>query len=117
MFRTRNWTRCLRSRFGLAGVHMLYVHVYGKLRRFAASQDPRSESVVDVPHRAGDTVGSVIARMGIPRSEVGANIFVDGHYADFASPVGDDARLGLFPDDMQLLYKWYFRPKETSGEA
>jgi hypothetical protein len=96
---------------------MLCVHVYGKLRRFAASQDPRLDSIVDVPHRPGDTVGSVIARIGIPHSEVGANVFVDGHYADLASPVEDGARLGLFPDDMQLLYKWYFRPKETRGEG
>jgi molybdopterin converting factor small subunit len=96
---------------------MLCIHVYGKLRRFAVSQDPRSESTVDVAHRPGDTVGAVIARMGIPLSEVGANVFVDGHYADLASPVEDGARIGLFPDDMQLLYKWYFRPKETSGEG
>ncbi len=90
---------------------MLHVHLYGKLRRFAADTDPRSESVVEVLHRVGDTVGSIVARIGIPSAELGANVFVNGQYADLASPVEDGARLGLFPDDMQLLYKWYFRPK------
>jgi hypothetical protein len=90
---------------------MLHVHLYGKLRRFAASSDPRSESIAEVPHRPGDTVESVVGRLGISLAEIGANLFVNGQYADLASPVEDGARLGLFPDDMQLLYKWYFRPK------
>jgi hypothetical protein len=90
---------------------MVSVHLYGKLRRFAANCDPREESVVAIPHVGGDTVRSLVERLGIPLDELGANVFVDGGYADLASPVEDGARLGLFPDDMQLLYKWYFRPK------
>ncbi len=96
---------------------MVHVHVYGKLRRFASDTDPRSESVVEVSHRAGDTVLTIVERIGIPLAELGANVFVDGHYADLMSSVADDARLGLFPDDMQLLYKWYFRPKGKSDEG
>jgi len=96
---------------------MLHVHLYGKLRRFAADADPRSESIVDVAFCSGDTVGSVAARLGIAAEELGANLFVDGRYADLASPVEDEARLGLFPDDMQLLYKWYFRPKGPSPKG
>ncbi len=93
---------------------MVSVHVYGKLRRFAAESDPCGDSVIDVPHAAGDTVRSLVVRLGIPLDELGANVFVDGRYADLGSPVEDGARLGLFPDDMQLLYKWYFRPKGTN---
>jgi len=94
---------------------MLRVYLYGKLRRFAADPDPRSESVALVPHQIGDTVGSIVARMGVPLPELGSNVFVDGRYADLSSPVEDGARLGLFPDDMQLLYKWYFRPKGSDA--
>lgn len=90
---------------------MVHVHLYGKLRRFAAETDPSGESVAEVAHRPGDTVRDVVARLGVPLAELGANVFVDGKYADLASPVEDGARVGLFPDDMQLLYKWYFRPK------
>ncbi len=96
---------------------MVSVHVYGKLRRFAAEADPRGDSVIAVPHAAGDTVCSVVERLGIPLDELGANVFVDGRYADLESPVADGARLGLFPDDMQLLYKWYFRPAGTNPKG
>ena len=89
---------------------MIDVHLYGKLRRFAENRDVRSASIVPIEWEPGDTVSSVAARIGIPADELGSNLFVDGHYADLGSPVADGARLGLFPDDMQLLYKWYYRP-------
>lgn len=90
---------------------MMEVHLYGKLRRFSDNQDPRRESVVRIPIEEGDTIESVIQRIGIPISEVGSNIFLNGEYSKFTRSVGDGDRLGLFPDDMQLLYKWYFRRK------
>jgi hypothetical protein len=93
---------------------MVSVHVYGKLRRFAAQSDPCGESVIPVQHTRGDTVRSIVERLGIPLGELGSNVFVDGRYASLASSVQDGSRLGLFPDDMQLLYKWYFRPAEPS---
>ena len=89
---------------------MIAVHLYGKLRRFAEDRDARSDSVVSVPWRDGDTVAAVVDRIGIPREELGANLFVNGRYATLQSQVADEDRLGLFPDDMQLLYKWYFAP-------
>jgi hypothetical protein len=84
--------------------------------RYAPDADPRSESVIDVAHRARDTVLLIVERVGIPLAELGANVFVNGRYADLATPVEDGARIGLFPDDMQLLYKWYFRPAKDSRE-
>ncbi len=92
---------------------MVHVHVYGKLRRHAAATDPRAASVVQITHCPGDTVRAVVGRVGISLDELGANLFVDGHYADLETPVPDGARVGLFPDDMQLLYKWYFRPERS----
>jgi len=93
---------------------MIEVHLYGKLRRFADQTDPRSASVVTMPWHPDDTVGSLIDRLGIPPEELGSNLFVDGRYANRSTPVRDGARLGLFPDDMQLLYKWYFAPSQGS---
>ena len=89
---------------------MIHLHLYGKLRRFADERDACSDSIVSVPCRAGDTVEAIVERIGIPREELGSNIFLNGRYATLASPVADGDRLGLFPDDMQLLYKWYFDP-------
>ena len=94
---------------------MLEIHLYGKLRRFAPDSDARSESVVTVAWEEGDTVSCIVNRLGIPLDETGSNIFLNGRYATLRSPVTDGDRVGLFPDDMQLLYKWYFAP--TSGSA
>jgi len=89
---------------------MIEVHLYGKLRRFAVTQDPTSASVAVVKWRSGETVQGVVNQLGIPHDELGSNMFVNGKYATLETFVHDEDRLGLFPDDMQLLYKWYFAP-------
>ena len=94
---------------------MIDIYVYGKLRQFADSQDPSSASVIPVPWQDDDTVGSVVDRLGIPVEQIGSNVFLNGRYANLESSVQDGDRLGLFPDDMQLLYKWYFAPQDTAG--
>jgi len=96
---------------------MIEIHLYGKLRRFVPGSDVRSDTVLRIAHETGDTVCNVVARIGISLDEVGSNIFLNGRYAALNSPIEDGARLGLFPDDMQLLYKWYFSPREGVGAA
>ena len=96
---------------------MIHVHLYGKLRRFAEERDARSDSIVSVPWRAGDTVEAIVERIGVPREELGSNLFLNGCYVTLESPVADGDRLGLFPDDMQLLYKWYFAPPPAAGPS
>jgi molybdopterin converting factor small subunit len=93
---------------------MISIHLYGKLRRFATNRGAQSDSILLLSHEAGDTVGAIVDRIGIPRGEVGSNIFRNGRYADLNTPISDGDRLGLFPDDMQLLYKWYFSPSQGS---
>jgi len=102
---------------GKGAIRRIDVHLYGKLRRFAEDQDVRSASIVRISRKEGDTVATLIERLGIPQKELGSNLFVNGRYADLASPVPDGARLGLFPDDMQLLYKWYYEPTKASASA
>ena len=90
---------------------MIKVHLYGKLRRFSENQDPRKESIVLIRVEEGDTIEDIIKRIGIPMSEMGSNIFLNGEYSRLTRRVRRGARLGLFPDDMQLLYRWYFVKK------
>jgi len=89
---------------------MIEVHLYGRLRRVAVEHSASAESVVSVEHREGDTVGSIATRIRLALDELGSNVFVNGRYATVGTPVRDGDRLGLFPVDMQLLYKWYFDP-------
>jgi len=87
---------------------LIEVHLYGKLRRFSESRDPRRESKVHLPVEEGETIRDVIGRIGIPMDEIGRNVFLNGEYSLLGRRVRDGDRLGLFPDDMQLLYRWYF---------
>jgi len=94
---------------------MIAVHLYGKLRQFSENQNATSASVVSVEWQDGDTIGQVVDRLGIPIEQLGSNVFLNGRYANLESLIHDGNRLGLFPDDMQLLYKWYFAPSQDSG--
>jgi hypothetical protein len=87
---------------------MIELHLYGKLRRFTDNQDPSRDSIVSVPVEEGDTIEKIVRRIGIPLEEIGNNIFLNGDYSALERQVADGDRLGIFPDDMQLLYKWYF---------
>jgi len=87
---------------------MIEIHLYGKLRRFATERDPTSLSVVHVPVQEGDTIQRVLERLGVPLAEVGSNVFLNWQYSALTRKVKDGDRLAVFPDDMQLLYKWYF---------
>ncbi len=95
---------------------MIEVHLYGKLRRFAKEQDPTGDSVVHVPVQEGDTIQKVLERLGVPMEEIGSNIFLNRQYSALTRKVRDGDRLAVFPDDMQLLYKWYFE-KLGEGES
>jgi len=88
---------------------MIQVHLYGKLRRFANNTDPTGNSVACVPVNEGDTILDVLVRLGVPLGEVGNNIFLNWQYSGLDRTVQKGDRLAVFPDDMQLLYKWYFR--------
>ena len=105
---------------------MVDVHLYGKLRRYAADPRPDRESVVRLESEPGETVGMALERLGIPPAEV-CHVFLNGrllsthngmapwlgyqracgvadallHRLD--TPVYSGDRLGLFARDMALL--------------
>jgi molybdopterin converting factor small subunit len=87
---------------------MIEIYLYGKLRRFARDQDPTGYSVIHSRVQAGDTIQGVLKRLGIPMEEVGRNIFLNRQYSALTRRVKDGDRLAVFPDNMQLLYSWYF---------
>ena len=90
----------------------LDVYLYGKLRRFAASRRPDADSLIQVPVQEGDTIADILRRVGVPLEEVGNNVFLNWKLSDVDRAVQAGGRLAVFPDDMQLLYKWYFPKQE-----
>lgn len=87
---------------------MIDIHFYGKLRRFAEDQDPTGDSIRRVAVKKDDTIQSVLRRLGVPLDDVGSNIFLNWEYSALTRKLRPGDRLAVFPDDMQLLYKWYF---------
>ena len=87
---------------------MIEIHLYGRLRRFANEQDPTSDSVLHLPVKEGETIEDIVRRIGIPREELGRNIFLNGQISTLSREVKDGDRLGLFPSNMSLLYRQYF---------
>ena len=105
---------------------MIEVHLYGRLRRLAP--DPRGdrEAVVHLDARPGETVSSVLERLGVQTGEI-AHIFLNGALLttcnsmapwlryqrvredlptcepNLDTPVRDGDRLGLFGRDMAML--------------
>jgi len=79
------------------------VRLFGKLRRFARRSAAGAESMVKVKARAGDNVRGILGRLGISGAEV-SNVFLNGTLVELDEPVGDGDRLGIFPDNMGLLY-------------
>jgi hypothetical protein len=82
------------------------VHLFGQLRRAGEDPSPYGESIARVRWEKGDTVGSVLRRLGIdPEAEV-SNVFINGRYTYAAGgrDVVDGDRLGVFPKNMGMLY-------------
>jgi molybdopterin converting factor small subunit len=84
------------------------VHLYGKLRRFAQDRSATGESIVRVTAGEGDTIEDVLSKLGVAREELGRNIFLNGQLSALTREVHEGDRLGLFPNDMSLLYRQYF---------
>ncbi|MFX1586994.1 MAG: MoaD/ThiS family protein [Promethearchaeota archaeon] len=54
-----------------------------------------------------EIVGDILKKYSIEETET-SHIFVNGIYSGFRKRVKDGDRVGLFPKNMGLLYKWYF---------
>ena len=105
---------------------MVEIHLYGSLRRLAIDPRRDRDSVVRLDPKPGETVGTVLERLGVRPAEV-SHVFLNGallstdnamaRWLDYRAaragesrqaqrldtPVGRGDRLGLFAHDMALL--------------
>ncbi|MFQ6016255.1 MAG: MoaD/ThiS family protein [Anaerolineae bacterium] len=86
---------------------MVEVHLYGKLRQYAAEQEVTGSSIVEVSVKEEATIADVLRRIGIHPAEV-SHLFLNAQYSALTRRVQDGDRLGVFPRDMGLLYRQYF---------
>ncbi len=104
---------------------MIEVRLFGELRRYTGTANASSGTVLHLPASEGDTVGRVLARLGITMEEV-SNIFLNGCLlprstypitlgyplvaqvplspeGTMSTPVRSGDRVGIFPRDMGVF--------------
>jgi hypothetical protein len=94
------------------GTGTIEVWLYGKLRKYASKQAVTDNSIIQVTLQSGDTIRSILDRLGIELHGT-SNIFLNGELSLPTRPIIEGDRLGVFPDDMGLLYRQYFEKKGT----
>ncbi len=88
------------------------VHLYGKLRGVVGCQDTAADCVAWVPVKEGKTtIADVLAKLNIPLEQT-SNIFLNGELSVPLRRVQPGDRVGVFPNNMALLYRWYFKKQE-----
>jgi len=99
---------------------MMEVHLYGKLRHHAPDHRANAESVLKVVPRPGETVRTLMKRVGLEGGEI-CHVFLNGRLLStensmapwleyreddgqgLDTPVQAGDRLGIFARDMALL--------------
>lgn len=66
---------------------------------------------INITNEGVEFVSDILKKFKIEKSET-SHIFVNGVYAGFRKRVNDGDRVGIFPKNMGLLYKWYFTRHE-----
>jgi len=86
--------------------------LFGDLRKKA---DPKISGTLPLRLKINDAeitwVIDLLRKFKIEENEV-SHIFVNGIYAGFKKKVNPEDRVALFPRNMGLLYKWYFKREE-----
>lgn len=104
---------------------MIEVRLFGHLRQRVAGSSPTTDTVVHLPALGGETVGQVLAQIGVEPAEVG-HVFVNGRLLPrsvypitlgyllaapeplapeeyLAAPVQPGDRLAIFPRTMSAV--------------
>ncbi|KXB00404.1 hypothetical protein AKJ48_00875 [candidate division MSBL1 archaeon SCGC-AAA261O19] len=89
------------------------VRLYGNLKLKASStKNPAGfPAILKVDAGEVSEVSDVFQALGIGKDEA-SHVFVNGEYSGLGKDVKDGDRVAIFPKDMSLLYKWYFRRVE-----
>lgn len=95
----------------------IQVKLYGDLRKIAQQHNyskgaPNIFNINDVGIKS---VSDILKKIGIEESKT-SHIFVNRAYSGFRKKVKAGDRVAIFPRNMALLYKWYFKKVEDNDE-
>ena len=86
--------------------------LFGDLRK---KVDPKVSGTLPLRLKIDDPeitwVADILRKFMIEENEV-SHIFVNGRFAGFRKKVNNGDTVALFPKNMGLLYKWYFKREE-----
>lgn len=86
--------------------------LFGDLRKKA---DPKVSGTLPFRLKIDDSgiiwIADILRKFSIEDDEV-SHIFVNGRYAGLKKKVKSGDTVSLFPRNMSLLYKWYFKREE-----
>ncbi len=93
----------------------ILVKIFGNLRNKVKNNEIDGQLPLNIQiEDDGITyISDILKKFSIDETET-SHIFVNGTYAGFKKKVKDGDRVGLFPRDMCLLYKWYFTREEDN---
>lgn len=63
--------------------------------------------ILSIDNTGIENISDILKKISIEENKT-SHIFVNGIYAGFSKKVKDGDRIGIFPKNMGLLYKWYF---------
>ena len=91
----------------------ILVRLFGNLVSKVANKVSKSTNPLNINISSDgiEFVADILKQFSIEESET-SHIFVNGVYAGFKKRVRDGDRVGIFPKNMGLLYKWYFTKHE-----
>lgn len=87
----------------------ILVKFFGDLAKKVSQKETSIESPfsLKIETQGIEYIADILKKYSIEKSET-SHIFVNGVYAGFRKRVKDGDRVGIFPKNMGLLYKWYF---------
>lgn len=88
------------------------VKLFGDLRKKCTNNFTGGlPSLITINNKELAKISDLLEYLNIKQSET-SHIFINGVYSGFSKKIKDGDRIGLFPRNMGLLYKWYFHKEE-----
>jgi len=89
------------------------VKIFGDLRKKVEGSNVTNSLPLNlyIESNGINTIADILNKYKIEKEET-SHLFVNGTYSGFNKKIKDGDRVGLFPKNMSLLYKWYFTKNE-----
>ena len=91
----------------------ILVKVFGDLRKRIKGYEINGALPlnINIESQGIHTIADILEKFSIEKDDT-YHLFVNGIYSGFKKTVKDGDRVGIFPLNMALLYKWYFKRNE-----